>query len=356
MKRFIWLFVVTFSLLLWGCSSIEQNKSVTFDVEKDISFPLPATFAGEIPCPDCLRVEIILNLRPGGLYQLRKTYQAEGGSIKVEPQLGRWRYAEEGNFIILGKRKGALKSYAIKDENHLQFMGMEGVEDDAQIQYDLVRMEEIDPFIDTLKLRGMFRSDAEQASLTECRSGRSFPVTGDEEFKRLVQSYMNTPHGYGEPLLVSLQGKLVRQATLDDDGDEQIVVEKFKRFYPNKDCEGRQTGANLTGTIWRLLEVDGQQVTLAEKEQRPYFTMDSMEKELKGSGGCNLISGTYLVKGEIFLIKRLVTTRMACPTGVEVETSFLRALDNTETFRIQGDALQLLDEEGKVRAVMRADL
>jgi len=44
---------------------------------------------------------------------------------------------------------------------------------------------------------------------------------------------------------------------------------------------------------------------------------------------------------------------MACPEDMEVETSFIRALDSTETYQIKGDLLQLLDQEGKTKAVLR---
>ncbi len=357
MKKCIWLLAVVSILFLCSCSGVEK-KDINYSVEDTPTKVqvLPATFIGETPCPDCLRVDIVLNLRSDGIYLLKKTYQSEAGAIKSEAQLSRWRYAEEGGFIIVGRRKGELKTYAIVDQDRLRFVGKESINPDEQIQYDLMKTEEPYPFTDTLKLRGMFRYDGEQASIAECQSGNLFSVTGENEFDRLVQAYLNTPHGFGDPLLVSLHGKLMSVMKADNVAKEEIVVEHFKRFYSNIDCEGKQTGASLTGTVWRLVEVDGKQVILTEKEQRPYFTLNPKNGELKGSGGCNLLSGSYLVKGEIFLIKRLVTTRMACPMGVEIETSFLRALDSTETFHVRGDVLQLLDEEGKVKAVMQADV
>ena len=349
MKYLMLFFVFCYSLPLLGCSSMRQETSVAFSVDDEVPFPLPATFTGQIPCPDCLRVEITLNLRPDSIYQLRKTYQAEHGPLKVESQLGRWRFAEDGSFIILGKKKGALKSYEIRDNNRLKFVGLESVEVASQIDYNLLRKPEVDPFTDSVKLRGMLSYESGRAVIIECTSGQSFPVTGTAEYRRLVQSYLNTPHSYAEPLLVSIQGKLVKVAS----GAEQIIVELFKRFYPEKDCEGNPTKANLTGTTWRLIEVDGQQVTPNEKMQQPYFILDPKEKKWQGVGVCNSIHGTYLVKGEIFLIKRLISTRMACPEDMDVETSFIRALDSTETYQIKGDLLQLLDQEGKTKAVLR---
>jgi len=351
MKYLILFLVFCSSLSLLGCSTMSQEKSLAFPADEEVPFPLPATFTGQIPCPDCLRVDITLNLRPDSIYQLRKTYQAEHGQLKVESQLGRWRFAEEGNFVILGKKKGALKSYEIKDNNRLTFVGLESVEVDSQLDYNLLRMPVVDPFTDTVKLRGMFSYDSERAAITECTSGKSFPVTGTAEYKRLVQTYLNTPHGYAEPLLVSIQGKLVKETS----GVEQITVELFKRFYPDRDCEGNPTKTNLTGTTWHLIEIDGQKVHLEEQMQQPYFILDPKEQKWKGIGACNSIDGSYLVKGEVFLIKRLISSRMACPNGMDVETSFIRALNSTETYQINGYLLQLRDQEGVIRAVLRSN-
>jgi len=44
---------------------------------------------------------------------------------------------------------------------------------------------------------------------------------------------------------------------------------------------------------------------------------------------------------------------MACPEGMDVETSFIRALESTETYQINGDLLQLRDQEGKTKAVLK---
>lgn len=352
MKYLILFFLLCFSFCFLGCTAKENSATASMPIKGELPFPLPATFTGEIPCPDCLKVEITLNLRPDAIYQLRKTYRMEQGPPKVESQLGLWRFAENGNFVILGKEKGTLKSYAITDKDRLKFVGQESVADESQIEYDLLREPEFKPFSDSVKLRGMLSYGAGNAVMAECESGQSFAVTGDAEYRRLVQTYLNTPHGHEEPLLVSMEGKLEDTA----EGNEQIVVERFKRFYPNRDCDGNPTRANFTDTFWRLIELDGEKVQLKMEEQRLFFLLDSKEKILKGFGVCNSISGTYLVKGEVFLIKRLHTTRMACPGRVHIEATFLRALDDTETYQVIGDLLLLYDKAGKIRAVLRTEI
>jgi copper homeostasis protein (lipoprotein) len=351
MKYFILCLVMFCTCSLSGCSGVAQNEAKVEDTVEIRPFSLPATFTGDIPCPDCKRVDITLNLRPDTIYQLRKTYQSEMGPIKVEAQLGRWRFAEDGKFVILGKTKGSLKSYAVTDENHLKFVGLESVGGSSQIEYVMLRGLDIDPFIDVVKLRGMLKYEHGKAVITECTSGQSFPVTGDAEYQRLEQTYLNTPHDYAQPLLVSIKAQIVKDAS----GVEEVVVDNFKRFYPEQDCDGNQTYSNLTGTIWSLHELEGKSVGLDSKGQRLFFSLDAKGKKLRGVGICNTISATYLVTGEVFLINRLISTRMACPNGIELEASFLQALDTTETYQITGDLLYLRDQNGTTIAILKAN-
>ena len=350
MKYFLLCLVISCSCFLPGCGSVTQNVPIEKNANEIKPFSLPATFTGDIPCQDCLRVDITLNLRPDTIYQLRKTYHSEAGPLKVESQLGRWRFSEKGKFVILGKTKGSLKSYTVTDQNHLKFVGLETVDDNSQIEYVLVRSLDVDPFTDSVKLRGMLKYESGKAVMTECTSGQSFPVTGDAEYQRLEQTYLNTPHDFAQPLLVSMKAQLVKDAS----GVEEIIVDDFKRFYPDQDCDGNPTSSNLTGTIWSLNELEGQSIDSGGKGQQLFFSLDSKENTLSGTGICNKFSGTYLVKGEVFLIKRLISTRMACPSEVDIESSFLKALDVTETYQITGDLLYLRDQNGKTRAVLKA--
>jgi copper homeostasis protein (lipoprotein) len=350
MKFLSWILAVCFSLLILSCSGTTTPNSSIGDPLDTAALDLPATFTGEIPCPDCKRVKLTLNLRPDSIYQLRKNYVSAGGS-KVESQMGDWRMAEDGGFIILGKGKGALKSYEIIDRNLLRFVGLQGVDAKSQIQYDLTRSEGLDLFTDSVKIRGMMVHAFGKSQIKECRSGQLFPITGGVEYRRMVQTYLNSNHGFGESVLVSLQGKLEK----NPEDEEQITVDHFKKLYNAIDCEGNRTRANLTGTLWRLLEVNGKVVALEENEKRPYFMLDGKGKEVNGYGICNSLKGTYLVRGEVLLVKRLASSRMACTTGVTTESSFFKALDTTEKYRIEGDTLRLLNEEGAVTAVLRAD-
>ena len=92
------LLAIAMCCALVGCA--QPQDQVELDATDSpagiVPFELPATFTGHIPCPDCLKVDITLNLRPDFIYQLRKTYQTEQGPRNVESQMRRWRYSPEG--------------------------------------------------------------------------------------------------------------------------------------------------------------------------------------------------------------------------------------------------------------------
>lgn len=344
---------------LCGCTVPPQESDLSPEPEEPavysaVPFTLPATFTGQIPCPDCLRVDITLNLRADSIYQLRKTYQAATGPVRTESQMRTWRYSPEGNFIVLGKQKGSLKTYVLVDDNRLRFSELESEHEGAGISYELNRKSEIDPFPDTVKIRGMFSVQDGAATLTECSSGNVFPVAVDGDYQTAVQAYANIPHSYGEPMLMSINGKLVQGDAGGEAPAEMISIDRFKRYYPNQDCEGNQIRASLTDTVWRLSEIDGEEVSIEEPDKAPYLIL-GLDRSLSGFGGCNQVTGTYLAKGDLFLVKREIQTRLACPWGVGIENAFISVLDQSETFDIEGTVLQLRDRDDRIRARLLAN-
>ena len=62
----------------------------------------------------------------------------------------------------------------------------------------------------------------------------------------------------------------------------------------------------------------------------------------------------FSLAGDVFLINRLATSRIACPTEMETENKLLQALDAAELYRIEGDLFELVDQHNKTKARFRA--
>ena len=331
-------------IFISGCSKeIRDEQSVTFEAESDPKpFAATATFIGTIPCDDCLRVDIVLNIRPDGLYQLRKTYVKEQGEPEINSQLGIYRYLPETKLLILGKEIGLLKTYVIEDQNRLRFVEWQGSEAKAQIRYELTRQTAVDPFEDVVKIRGLFNVAKEIPQFRECSSQLMFPVNRGGDYPVTLQNYMNTPHDMNRAILVSILGSLVNK------GQEEVVIDQFRKFYPDSDCQGNKVTTSLTGTHWQLFEADAQK--WSEISTQMAYLLLKRDRSFEGYTGCNKITGTYLLKSDVLLISRGVSSRKACPGSMEGENILVSVLDDTEAYRITNNILELIDQNDQVLA------
>ena len=102
--------------------------------------------------------------------------------------------------------------------------------------------------------------------------------------------------------------------------------------------------ASVTNTYWKLVHIGAAVATAPGAQQREaHITLHLDGQRLSGSGGCNAISGQYVVAGDTLTFTGVVTTRKACLDGMEQEQALLNALSKTSGWRIKGDHLWLLD-------------
>lgn len=346
------IFIISFILVVFSSCSTKQpqeDQQSSNDAISTRPFESAVTFTGVIPCEGCVRVDITLNVLPDTMYQLRKTYVSNDGTATIESQVGKWVYLPKDKLLILGKQKGLWKTYVVVNNNKLLFVEWEGTDNTSQIQYELVRSAVLDPFDDVVKIIGRFRVNGGVGSIMECATETTFPVRSDKDYSTLLQNYMNTPHDQGRPLLASVFAKVVRGKS----GRPELLIEQFRKIYPDRNCEGSKIKSSLTGTSWRLLELGGVTLTKSVDAKQVYLLLDS-SRSFRAYGGCNKITGNYLVKGDLFSINRKHDIRMACPTGLLLEKNFIEALDSTESFRVEGEILELMDHTDQIRARFKA--
>ena len=111
------------------------------------AMPVPATFAGVMPCADCPGVAQTLTLRADGLYRLRRTYLGKPDGPYSE--LGRWKLNAAGTLLMLrGETDTLLFAVAPsggEGEDMLRLLdrGGQPIESDANLA--LRRTAELDP-------------------------------------------------------------------------------------------------------------------------------------------------------------------------------------------------------------------
>ena len=110
----------------------------------------------------------------------------------------------------------------------------------------------------------------------------------------------------------------------------------------------------LTTTYWKLMEVGGMEANLAVNEREPHLILDEEKTQASGFTGCNRFFGSYQLKDNNISFSRMGVTRMACLHGMEQEGLYLRALETTASWQLEGDGLFLFDQEGRVVARFKA--
>lgn len=110
--------------------------------------------------------------------------------------------------------------------------------------------------------------------------------------------------------------------------------------------------ARLFEVKWRLTEIKG----IAVSTNNPYIRFERAVKRYSGNGGCNQISGGFVIDGTSLTFLRGVSTRMACldNEAQQLETDFLKALEQVTRFELQDDVLRLYDC-GSLLLVLRPD-
>ena len=106
--------------------------------------------------------------------------------------------------------------------------------------------------------------------------------------------------------------------------------------------------AALAGGVWVLITLGGTEVTPALRDAAHLSFAET--NYVSGATGCNRLSGPATVDATTMRFGALVSTRMACATGGDVEARFLAALEATRTWGLDSGRLHLRNAEGDTLA------
>lgn len=110
---------------------------------------------------------------------------------------------------------------------------------------------------------------------------------------------------------------------------------------------------SLTGTYWRLSQLNGEAVAVAEGTSLPHIALHADTERVAGFGGCNRFFGRYSSTDEAISIQPLGGSRASCPDTDALERSFLRALAAIDHY-VVGDGRLTLSGDGRQILVFEA--
>lgn len=110
---------------------------------------------------------------------------------------------------------------------------------------------------------------------------------------------------------------------------------------------GSATMASLAGTHWVLEQINGESVI---ENALPTLSFRG-DQEVGGNSSCNTFYGAFTAKDGKLTIDELASTMMACPEPeglMDQETEYLKALESSASYRIDGDKLLITDSSNAV--------
>lgn len=116
---------------------------------------------------------------------------------------------------------------------------------------------------------------------------------------------------------------------------------------PGAEAEG------LTDVTWRLVGF-GAAAEAAPPLGEAAVTLQFTAEGVSGSAGCNRFFGSYQADAETISVGQIGSTEQACaPPLMDVERSFLSALEMARSWSLEGEGMRLYDAEGGVLLTLR---
>jgi heat shock protein HslJ/uncharacterized membrane protein len=105
--------------------------------------------------------------------------------------------------------------------------------------------------------------------------------------------------------------------------------------------------------IWALESLNGEEVSVMEGLERPYFEIDSRNASFMGSASCNQMRGSLFFEPGLLRFHDILTTRKMCPGGLEAE--FLKTLRSTIDYKLEEGRLTLTNPNGAQLVFRKVD-
>lgn len=317
--------------------------------------PLPASYAGDLPCADCAALRYRLNLHADRTYVLSSEYV---GRSKVPfYDIGRWAVSDEGNTLQLQGGRDAKTMFNVVDGRTLTLLAQDGSVIVSPHNHSLQRAARYEAMQPRLKLRGMLRTTTDGPVFAECISGQRWPIASDGDFAALQAESRKLRRSPDDELLVEVDGRITEVPRAEGQGTSPmrtLIVERFIGATPRETCGPPGATSTLLDTHWVLTQLNGQPITLAANQREPSLVLHTAQARVAGYSGCNRLAGQFTLKDSRLSFGSLAGTMMACAEGGELEQQFLEALPQVVSYTITGVHLELKNAKGAALARFEA--
>ncbi|MDZ4813670.1 MAG: META domain-containing protein [Pseudomonadota bacterium] len=113
--------------------------------------------------------------------------------------------------------------------------------------------------------------------------------------------------------------------------------------------------SKLVYTDWQLIEIGGKATAAITEGRHPSLNLSEKTGGAQGSGGCNRYASKFTQSGESLSFSTPLASKVGCASEVnQLEITFFAALRSVATQKIEGDQLELRDDQGKLLMRLQA--
>lgn len=114
--------------------------------------------------------------------------------------------------------------------------------------------------------------------------------------------------------------------------------------------------AELRNTLWKLTVLDGATVQTGQAQRMASLTLTSEASNARIVTACNGGSAGFSLNGSSLKFSPAISTKMACPPAqMKQEAAFFNAIENTASYKITGEVLELFDSGNKLLATFHSE-
>jgi heat shock protein HslJ len=107
---------------------------------------------------------------------------------------------------------------------------------------------------------------------------------------------------------------------------------------------------SLLDTSWKLTQLGDEVVSTPPGAREINLVLQARDQRVTGFAGCNLMMGSFVLKGSEIKFDQMGSTRMACEGRMDIEQRYLAMFDGARSWEITATNLRLLDVAGKTIA------
>lgn len=206
-------------LILAGC----QHK-----LPQSQNQPVDKVYTGILPCADCSGIETTVVFNPNGTFIEKLTYLGKEEQKNTFFSTGNWT-KKDGKLFLIDSEEQKTYFQPSADGKSIEYLDQDGNKIESNLNYTL---EQVTPD----KKSGEYRYIADAALFKECKTGRTYSVSGIN----LEKQYHATGLDAGKPVYVEVEGYYTIRPSMEDGlFDATLIQTGTIKFDKLRACQAR---------------------------------------------------------------------------------------------------------------------